>query len=99
MVGFFHPLHDGRAQFGGTNFISSWQLRMEGLSRNLLSLRELLHPDMFGEGGISYGLCHGGGFLGALRIISYRVSQLCSGPSLLESRRWTCGVGSYFPDT
>ncbi len=43
---------------GARNFVSSWELRVEGLSRNFLSLRELLYPDMFGESGISSSLCH-----------------------------------------
>src|SRR6266478_7446931 len=98
VVGFFHPCYFCGAQFGSRNFVSSWQLRVEGPSRGLLSLRELLYPDMFGEGGLSSGLCQRSRFLGALRIISYWVSQLCPGPSFLESRRRTFGAHSYFPD-
>ena len=37
--------------------------------------------------------------LGAVRIVSHRIGQLCPGSSLLESRRWTGGARSYFPDT
>ena len=99
VVGFFHPRNFCGAQFGSRNFVSSWELRVERLSRNLLSLRELLYPDMFGEGGISSSLCHRRRLLGAVRIVSHRIGQLCPGSSLLESRRWTCGARSYFPDT
>jgi hypothetical protein len=49
------------------------------VARSLLPLRELLYPDMFGEGGISSSLCHDGGFLGAVRIVSHRTGQLCLG--------------------
>ena len=31
---------------------------MEGISRHLLPLRELLYPDMFGKGGLSSSLCY-----------------------------------------
>src|SRR4029077_20854928 len=99
VVGFLHPRNFCGAQFGIRNFVASWELRVEGLSRNLLSLRELLYPDMFGEGGISSSLCHRRRLLGTVRIVSRRIGQLCVGPSLLESRRWTGGARSYFPDT
>ena len=75
---FFIPCHFCGAQFGSRNFVSSWELRVEGLSRNLLSLRELLYPDMFGEGGISSSLCHRRRLLGAVRIVSHRIGQLCA---------------------
>ena len=78
VVGFFHPCNFCGAQFGSRNFVSSWELRVEGLSRNLLSLRELLYPDMFGEGGISSSLRHRRRLLGAVRIVSHRIGQLCA---------------------
>ena len=95
---FIHATFVARS-LGAANFVSSWELRVEGLSRNLLSLRELFYPDMFGEGGISSSLCHRRRLLGAVRIVSHRIGQLCPGSSLLESRRWTGGARSYFPDT
>src|SRR4029079_19477473 len=56
LFGFFHSCHFCGAESRPRDSVSSWQLRMEGLSRNLLSLRELLYPHMFGEGGITFGL-------------------------------------------
>src|SRR5262249_19725830 len=99
VVGFFYSCHFCGAQFGTRNFVSSWELRVEKLSRNLLSLRELLFADMFGEGWISSSLCHRRRLLGTIRIVSYGLGQLCSGSSVLESSRRTCGTGSYLPYT
>ena len=65
---------------GTRNFVSSWELRVERLSRNLLSLRELLsRRSCLAKVGSLSSLCHGSRFLGAIRIISHRIGQLCAG--------------------
>src|SRR5690242_21289526 len=98
MGGFFHPCHLCSAQFGSRNLVSNWELRVEGISSNFLSLRELLYSDMFSKGRISSSLCYRHRFLGAVWIVSHGIGQLCSWSGSLEPRRRTFGIGSYFPD-
>ena len=85
VVGFFLPRHYRDRQPETSNFVSSRQLRVERVSSDLLSLRQLLTRLVFGQGRARAGLCYRSGFLGAIWIIPHRVSQLCPGDGFLES--------------
>ena len=95
---FIHATFVARS-LGSETLFQVGNYEWKGFPSNLLSLRELLYPDMFGESGISSSLCHRRRLLGTVRIVSHRIGQLCVGASLLESRSWTGGARSYFPDT